>query len=369
MQEPQAINLNTPLAEIRDVLPSELQQSPGRRLRPQHRATRSVVCPTTSYAKLQSRPSTAPSPSDSITSNSSFPSSSVLDISPVSFSPITTKAGRGTAYPIRSQTSLPPHNLATHTGHIPHPSTSTDCVVGTSTNPKEQKLARILRPIKSSLNLVRKDSSKDKKRLRKASLPSHDLPPNLKPEHPPLPSKPNILISPRPRTTSVTTELQPVSRVDAEIGIPGLSKSRTAFASNVSLSRERALPPLPTRPHTSSGSPSPRPRTLSHSYPRRQAPLKRPTTAPATYVTSFDESAIPTRAQLSEAAALFVLDENGMQVPFGNLFLGVRTVVIFIRHFLYVFIFNALSGRDCRYLLRCIGVPYARTTCSLFPEM
>lgn len=332
----------TAQSEMRDVLTSEPHQFPRRRLQQHHRASQSIVSTTVRHPKLQSRPSTAPSPYES---NTSLSSTSVLDISSANISPITTGTAHRTTNPIRSRTSSPRHNPATHAVHslsLAHSSISSDCIAGTPTNPKEQKLTRILRPIKSSLSLARKDSSKNQRRQRKESLPSRDSPAHSPKEHPPLPVKPNVLISPRRlRNASISTPTLSLAppRVDAELGNLSRPKSRTAFTSNESFSRERALPPLPLRPHTSSGNPSPRLRTLSHLDSQRKAPIKRPTTAPAAYVAPFDENAIPTRAQLSEAASLFVLSENGVQVPFGNLFLGARTVVIFIRHFWYAFIF------------------------------
>lgn len=45
----------------------------------------------------------------------------------------------------------------------------------------------------------------------------------------------------------------------------------------------------------------------------------------------------PTRTQLAEAASIPLLSETGEVVNFGNLWLEQKTVVIFIRHFLYVF--------------------------------
>ncbi|KAJ7602262.1 AhpC/TSA antioxidant enzyme-domain-containing protein, partial [Roridomyces roridus] len=47
----------------------------------------------------------------------------------------------------------------------------------------------------------------------------------------------------------------------------------------------------------------------------------------------FDEMGLPSRPQLEEAAALSVISESGVRVPFGNLFEGQKTIVCFIRHF------------------------------------
>lgn len=47
----------------------------------------------------------------------------------------------------------------------------------------------------------------------------------------------------------------------------------------------------------------------------------------------FDERGVPSRDQLTRAAGLVVIAQNGVRVPFGDLFSSRRTVVIFIRHF------------------------------------
>lgn len=59
----------------------------------------------------------------------------------------------------------------------------------------------------------------------------------------------------------------------------------------------------------------------------------RPATAPSSFPLSFDEHALPTRRQLLDAASYHVVAENGLRVPFGDLFREQKTVVIFIRHF------------------------------------
>jgi hypothetical protein len=166
VQEPHIVGIAQ--TEIRDTLASEPPQFSRRRLQQHHRASQSIVSTTVFHPKLQPRPSTAPSPYESNTSLS-LSSASVLDISPASLSPITTGAAHRTTNPIRSRTSSPRHNPATHAHNLSlaHSSISSDCLAGASTNPKEQKLARILRPIKSSLSLARKDSSKSQRRLRK----------------------------------------------------------------------------------------------------------------------------------------------------------------------------------------------------------
>ncbi|KAF7797204.1 hypothetical protein EIP86_008396 [Pleurotus ostreatoroseus] len=51
------------------------------------------------------------------------------------------------------------------------------------------------------------------------------------------------------------------------------------------------------------------------------------------YPPDFSVSSIPTMAQLERAAALDVIAQNGLRVPFGDLFRDRKVVVIFIRHF------------------------------------
>lgn len=47
----------------------------------------------------------------------------------------------------------------------------------------------------------------------------------------------------------------------------------------------------------------------------------------------FDEYAELTRDQLGKAASLFVIAQNGLRIPFGDLFRERKTIVLFIRHF------------------------------------
>jgi hypothetical protein len=60
----------------------------------------------------------------------------------------------------------------------------------------------------------------------------------------------------------------------------------------------------------------------------------RPLTAQSFSSSSFDEHALPTSRQLADAASCFVIAENGLRVPFGELFRDQKTIVLFIRHFL-----------------------------------
>ncbi|KAF7968967.1 hypothetical protein HWV62_28763 [Athelia sp. TMB] len=91
------------------------------------------------------------------------------------------------------------------------------------------------------------------------------------------------------------------------------------------------------RPHSSAGPSQPRP-FLAHPpapAPKPRAP-KRPSTAPGALIETphtIEEHRPPSRAALADAAALPVLDARGARVRFGDLWLGQKTVVVFIRHF------------------------------------
>ena len=56
---------------------------------------------------------------------------------------------------------------------------------------------------------------------------------------------------------------------------------------------------------------------------------------------TFDEHAGLTKDQVKKAAALTVIAQNGLRVPFGELIKGRKTIVIFIRHFWYVVLCRA----------------------------
>ncbi|KAG1819915.1 hypothetical protein EV424DRAFT_917786 [Suillus variegatus] len=85
----------------------------------------------------------------------------------------------------------------------------------------------------------------------------------------------------------------------------------------------------------------PRPQTMqpqqrlvdSNGQSSRKKPSSRPSTAPSNFAHVFDENALPTKRQLLDAASCVVVAENGIRVPFGDLFREQKTVVIFIRHF------------------------------------
>jgi len=71
----------------------------------------------------------------------------------------------------------------------------------------------------------------------------------------------------------------------------------------------------------------------STELPQHEKKEMRPFTAPSNFPLSFDENALPTKRQLLDAVSYNVVAENGLRVPFGDLFRDQKTVVIFIRHF------------------------------------
>lgn len=78
---------------------------------------------------------------------------------------------------------------------------------------------------------------------------------------------------------------------------------------------------------------------------------------------TFDEHAGLTKDQLQRAAALTVVAQSGLRVPFGDLFRERKTIVIFIRHFWCVL--ACVSVRMQQQLTECVGTGarHARTTC------
>ncbi|KAH7926376.1 hypothetical protein BV22DRAFT_1009244 [Leucogyrophana mollusca] len=67
--------------------------------------------------------------------------------------------------------------------------------------------------------------------------------------------------------------------------------------------------------------------------PRQIHQITRSSTAPPAPLPPFDEHALPTHRQLVDASSYTVIAENGLRVPFGDLFREQKTIVIFIRHF------------------------------------
>lgn len=104
-----------------------------------------------------------------------------------------------------------------------------------------------------------------------------------------------------------------------------------------------------SRPHTSSGLGSSKLAQV-HSAPKvahsrsltmdgqlrsdlRYTPKPLPAPAPAPSYSVFDEHAMPTSKQLADASSCVVIAENGVRIPFSDIFKEKKTIVIFIRHF------------------------------------
>ena len=98
-----------------------------------------------------------------------------------------------------------------------------------------------------------------------------------------------------------------------------------------------------SRTHTSSGLGSKPPQahfasTIAHSRSQTmddRAPKYTPQLLSASVppYSVFDEHAMPTSKQLLDASSCVVIAENGVRVPFSNIFKEKKTIVIFIRHF------------------------------------
>lgn len=69
------------------------------------------------------------------------------------------------------------------------------------------------------------------------------------------------------------------------------------------------------------------------SSPPPKGDFARPPTALSVSPLTFSEHALPTPRQLADAASCLVIAENGLRVPFGELFRDQKTIVLFIRHF------------------------------------
>lgn len=92
------------------------------------------------------------------------------------------------------------------------------------------------------------------------------------------------------------------------------------------------VPLTPKKPRPQTMQPQQRPVELTEQPPRKKQ-SSRPSTAPSSFAHVFNENALPTKRQLLDAASCVVVAENGIRVPFGDLFRDQKTVVIFIRHF------------------------------------
>ncbi|KAH7913802.1 hypothetical protein BJ138DRAFT_1001522 [Hygrophoropsis aurantiaca] len=109
---------------------------------------------------------------------------------------------------------------------------------------------------------------------------------------------------------------------DAELGVMSEAGS-SSMHSHPSVSPPKALTSRQIAPARSQTAP----------LPLLPFEFTRPSTTAPTALPPFDEHALPTQNQLIDAAAYTVIAENGLRVPFGDLFRQQKVIVIFIRHF------------------------------------
>ena len=118
---------------------------------------------------------------------------------------------------------------------------------------------------------------------------------------------------------------------DAELGLAG-SLGGSSFPSHASHVSYPSLPVATTPAHLRSLTLDGRGFGPTVNSPHK-CEATRPLTAQSFSSSSFDEHALPTPKQLADAASCFVIAENGLRVPFGELFRDQKTIVLFIRHF------------------------------------
>lgn len=187
----------------------------------------------------------------------------------------------------------------------------------------------------------------------------------------PLPADPapRSASAPNPRTSSATMRTPAVPR-------------RAATTPEVTSPMIFVTPPplSPTEPHHQDTAPRDpvtdielTPAWTTHSHPDYLYEHGRSCTPHQTHTAStyrnspdFDATAVPTMEQMERAATLDVIAQNGLRVPFGDLFRDRKVVVIFIRHFWYVAYSNELFSR-CSFPF-VIGARCVRTTCIPFRE-
>jgi len=123
------------------------------------------------------------------------------------------------------------------------------------------------------------------------------------------------------------------SPISAEPGNMSEPSSTTLYSPSTVVSGISEPAPLtPKKPRPQTMQPQQRLVDLTEQRPRKKL-SSRPSTAPSSFAHIFDEHALPTKRQLLDAASCVVVAENGIRVPFGDLFRDQKTIVIFIRHF------------------------------------
>lgn len=142
---------------------------------------------------------------------------------------------------------------------------------------------------------------------------------------------------------------------DAELGFTSSLGSPTSpsLSSPVSYSPPPAAK-LPRATHLRSLTIDGRGLGPTSSPPKCEA--ARPSSAQSFSSPTFSEHALPTPRQLADAASCFVIAENGLRVPFGELFRDQKTIVLFIRHFWWVSYRRVNHPADTRQGVRCVKI-------------
>jgi hypothetical protein len=242
---------------------------------------------------------------------------------------------------------------------------------------KSRGLARLLSPKKSRSDIAEVDTSFHTPPT--PQLPSSPLVSSLVSSPRPRSITHSILHSPALKQGSNLMDIDDESKVNQPIGnvptestvqfsplssftlLPG-SSDRFSFSdlsssqpnsrphSTVPRRRRGTLVKLPRRPHTNAG--------LNNRFPRDKFRRRHMTSDSRSDVLPFDEHMLPTKDQLSAAASLVVISENGVRIPFGDLWANRKTVVCFIRHF-----WSVHASPHC--YLRQIDGPVLHSRCSL----
>lgn len=131
------------------------------------------------------------------------------------------------------------------------------------------------------------------------------------------------------RRTEASLNAQPGD--DNALDPDALADLMTPYEDSTGQSRKSRIP-KPLR-FLGSGKRTKSDRTLFSSFNPQSSLAVVPTITSGTAPETFDETAIPTEAQLTHAASLTVVSEAGVPINFGSLWSGQKTIVAFIRHF------------------------------------
>jgi hypothetical protein len=248
----------------------------------------------------------------------------------------------------------------------PHRKCASEGVSASPARQKEPKRAWLLRPIRMSLAMGSNDDPQSQSKYHKTThrccsgSTGRDRLPNPAPRPQP---KRNVLRARRGRSVNQSSATPGTKGSDVptlpptKLGVdadPGNPNQQKALAPSLppQLATDSSLQTLSALPQTGPGLASPGRRSRSHS--QELTCVVRPAMAPAASVIFVKENRKPTQKQLSEAASLLIISESGVRVSFGDLFLARKTVVIFIRHFWYVFNPCRLRTPSATFLIFCV---------------